>query len=87
MPIQLLLGIVLFFASDYLSLIVDMGMGRIMKNDTLKSNIIEHPITMILVVILITMGYSKHKKKLTSTSKFIIRQQILAKTYLKKYSV
>jgi len=70
MHIQLLIGFVLFFASDYLSLISDMGMGSIMKNSSLRSNIIEHPITMILVVILITMGYSKHKKKLTSTSKF-----------------
>ncbi len=70
MHIQLLIGIVLFFVSDYLSLISEMGMGSIMKNSSLRSNIIEHPITMILVVILITMGYSKHKKKLTSTSKF-----------------
>ena len=70
MHIQLLIGIVLFFVSDYLSLISEMGMGSIMKNSSLRSNIIEHPITMILVVILITIGYSKHKKKLTSTSKF-----------------
>ena len=70
MHIQLLIGIVLFFVSYYLSLISEMGMGSIMKNSSLRSNIIEHPITMILVVILITIGYSKHKKKLTSTSKF-----------------
>lgn len=70
MHIQLLIGFVLFFASDYLSLISEMGMGGIMKNSSLRSNIIEHPITMILVVVLITIGYSKHKKKLTSTSKF-----------------
>ncbi len=70
MHIQLLIGIVLFFVSDYLSLISEMGMGSIMKNSSLRSNIIEHPITMILVVILITIGYSKHKKKLTSTAKF-----------------
>ncbi len=70
MHIQLIIGIVLFFVSDYLRLISDMGMGGIMKNSTLRSNIIEHPITMLLVVALITIGYSKHKKKLTSTSKF-----------------
>ncbi len=70
MHIQLVIGIVLFFASDYLNLISEMGMGSIMKNSSLRSNIIEHPITMILVVTLITIGYSKHKKKLTSTSKF-----------------
>ncbi|MBE9490962.1 MAG: hypothetical protein IMY67_11750 [Bacteroidetes bacterium] len=70
MHLQLLLGIVLFFASDYLSLISDMGMGAVMKDSTLRSNIIEHPFTMILAVVLITIGYSKQKKKLTSTSKF-----------------
>ncbi|MFT5244764.1 MAG: heme A synthase [Psychroserpens sp.] len=68
--IQLLIGIVLFFASNYLSAISDMGMGEVMKNKALRSNIIEHPITMILAVVFITMGYSKHKKKLTSNSKF-----------------
>jgi heme A synthase len=68
--IQLLIGIVLFFASNYLSTISDMGMGEVMKNKALRSNIIEHPIAMILAVVFITMGYSKHKKKLTSNSKF-----------------
>jgi len=68
--IQLLLGFILFFAADYLSLIKDMGMGAIMKNDLLRSNIVEHPLTMIIALVLITMGYSKHKKKLTSKSKF-----------------
>ena len=68
--IQLLIGIVLFFAAGYISIIGDMGMGGIMKNDTLRSNIIEHPLTMIIAVVFITVGYSKHKKKLTSTPKF-----------------
>lgn len=68
--IQLLLGIVLFFAADYLSLIGEMGMGGVMKNSLLRSNIIEHPLTMIIATVLITMGYSKHKKKLTSKPKF-----------------
>ncbi|RLD29865.1 MAG: hypothetical protein DRI75_01785 [Bacteroidetes bacterium] len=70
MHIQLIIGVILFFVSDYLSQISEEGMGAIMKNSTLRSNIIEHPITMLLVVTLITIGYSKHKKKLTSTSKF-----------------
>lgn len=68
--IHLILGIILFFAADYISLISDMGMGEVMKNATLRSNIVEHPITMIIAIVLITMGYSKHKKKLTSKSKF-----------------
>jgi len=68
--IQLLIGVVLFFSAGYISLIGDMGMKGIMGNDTLRSNIIEHPLTMIAAVVLITVGYSKHKKKLTSTPKF-----------------
>ena len=68
--IQLLLGIVLYFSSDYLSIIGDLGMGEVMKNSALRSNIIEHPLTMIIAVTLITIGYSKHKKKLTSNPKF-----------------
>ncbi len=68
--IQLILGFIFYFVSDYFSLISDMGMGEVMKNATMRSNIIEHPLTMIIAIVLITIGYSKHKKKLTSQSKF-----------------
>ncbi|WP_397363904.1 hypothetical protein [Olleya sp. R77988] len=64
--IHLLIGIVLWFASDYFA---EMSMGEIMKNATMRSNVVEHPLTMIIAVILITIGYSKHKKKLTSEKK------------------
>ena len=67
--IQLILGIVLFFSAGYIS-IISSGMGAVMKNAELRSNIIEHPLTMIIAVTLITIGYSKHKKKLTSKPKF-----------------
>ena len=45
-------------------------MGEIMKNSALRSTLVEHPITMIIALVLITIGYSKHKKKLTSKPKF-----------------
>ncbi|MGB6267484.1 MAG: hypothetical protein WBF67_00610 [Olleya sp.] len=64
--IHLLIGIVLWFASDYFS---EMSMGEIMKNATMRSNVVEHPLAMIIAVTLITIGYSKHKKKLTSGKK------------------
>ena len=38
----------------------------------LKGVKIDHPIVMIAVAVLVTIGYSKHKKKLTSTAKFKI---------------
>ena len=68
--IQLLIGIVLFFAADYISMISEMGMKTVMGNVVMRSNIIEHPLMMIIAVVLITVGYSKHKKKLTSKPKF-----------------
>nr|WP_218846942.1 hypothetical protein [Winogradskyella forsetii] len=71
MHIQLLIGIVLFFMKDYFSTIEQVGgMGEVMKNSALRNLIIEHPLTMIVAVALVTIGYSKHKKKLTSKPKF-----------------
>ena len=54
--IHLLIGLVLWFAADYFS---EMSMGEIMKNATMRSNVVEHPVAMILAVALITIGYSK----------------------------
>lgn len=68
--IQLLIGLILYFISPRLSHFNEMGMGEIMKNSVNRLYLIEHPIINIIAVILITMGYSKHKKKLTSTAKF-----------------
>ena len=71
MHIQLLIGLVLWFTKDYFSTISEMGgMGEVMKNDTIRKLIVEHPTTMIIAVVLLTIGYSKHKKKLTSKPKF-----------------
>ncbi|MEP5255874.1 hypothetical protein [Winogradskyella rapida] len=71
MHIQLLLGLILFFTKDYFSTIEQVGgMGQVMKTPALRNVIIEHPLTMIIAVTLITIGYSKHKKKLTSKPKF-----------------
>lgn len=68
--IQLVLGLVLFFAGPYLSAISELGMKGIMGDVTWRSNIVEHPLMMIIAVVLITIGYSKHKKKSTSRPKF-----------------
>ncbi|MEH1007542.1 MULTISPECIES: hypothetical protein [Winogradskyella] len=71
MHIQLLIGIVLFFMKDYFSVIEQVGgMGEVMGNKALRNLIVEHPLTMIIAIALLTIGYSKHKKKLTSKPKF-----------------
>lgn len=68
--IQLLIGIVLYFVSPYFSAFSEQGMGEVMKNSGLRLYLVEHPLTMIIAIVLITAGYSKHKKKLSSTKKF-----------------
>ena len=67
--IQLLIGLVLYFVSPRLSLFSESGMGEIMKDSVNRLYLIEHPLINIIAVALITIGYSKHKKKLTSPSK------------------
>lgn len=67
MHIQLLIGIVLWFTKGYFG---ENSIGEVMKNDALRKLAVEHPTTMILAVALVTIGYSKHKKKLVSKPKF-----------------
>ncbi|WP_420378365.1 hypothetical protein [Gilvibacter sp.] len=69
--IQLLIGLVLYFVSPRgFQSISANGMGTVMKDSVLRLNAVEHPTVMLIVVVLITIGYSKHKKKLVSRPKF-----------------
>ena len=68
--IQLLIGIVLYFVAPYFQALTEGGMGAVMKDSTLRLYLVEHPLMMLIAVILVTVGYSKHKKKLTSRPKF-----------------
>lgn len=70
--IQLLIGLILYFVSPRFDLFSQLGMGEIMKDATSRLYLIEHPIINIVAVALITIGYTKHKKKRTSKSKFNI---------------
>ncbi len=67
--IQLLIGLVLYFVSpNGLNAIKEYGMGDL--SSLARQLAVEHPFVGILGVILITIGFSKHKKKLTSIKKF-----------------
>ncbi|MDT0691197.1 hypothetical protein RM549_15485 [Salegentibacter sp. F188] len=67
--IQLLIGIVLYLTPANLARF-DGGMGEVMRSSSLRLYLVEHPLMMIIALALITIGYSKHKKKLTSRPKF-----------------
>ena len=63
--IQLLVGLILYFLSP-------LGFSALgeMKNAALRLTSLEHPLINIIAIVLITIGWSKHKKAADSTSKF-----------------
>ena len=69
--IQLLIGIVLYFVSPLgAKAIASQGMSVAMSDPNLRLYVVEHPLAMIITIVFVTVGYSKHKKKLTSKPKF-----------------
>ncbi|MBM6500541.1 hypothetical protein [Flavobacterium macrobrachii] len=63
--IQLLVGFILYFISP-LGL---YSFGQ-MKDAALRLTSLEHPLINIIAIVLITIGWSKHKKAENSTTKF-----------------
>ncbi len=71
MHLQLLIGLILYFISPLgIQSIINNGMSAVMKDSMLRLYAVEHITVMILAVVFITIGYSKHKKKRTSEPKF-----------------
>jgi len=68
--IQLIIGFLALFVSTQFSFVLENGMGAAMKEPTIRLFVIEHPLMMILAIVLITMGFSKHKKQTTDAGKF-----------------
>jgi NADH:ubiquinone oxidoreductase subunit 2 (subunit N) len=66
--IQLVIGLILYFVSE-------KGMKAFeiegaMKNSGLRLTMLEHPLINIIAIVLITMGWSKHKKQESQNGKF-----------------
>ena len=66
--IQLLIGFILYFVSPWFDQFSQLGMG-IMKNAESRLYLIEHPLINIIAIILITMGWSMHKRQSDSSKK------------------
>ncbi len=62
---QLLIGFIVYFVSP-------LGFSALgqMKDATLRLTSLEHPLINIIGIVLITIGWMKHKKLFTSESKF-----------------
>ena len=66
MHLQLLIGLVLWVVSP-------SGLNEIRQNGMggdYRRLAVEHPTLMIIAIVLVTIGYSKHKKQRLSTPKF-----------------
>lgn len=68
--IQLIIGLLLLFVSPYWDVMMSGGMGEVMKDSTVRLYVVEHPTINILAIILITIGWSRHKKRSESGAKF-----------------
>ena len=68
--LQLIIGLIGYYTSNYYDTMRTVGMGEVMKQPELRLMLVEHPIMMILAIILITMGFSKHKKQQTDKGRF-----------------
>ncbi|MEM8928427.1 MAG: hypothetical protein AAGC45_09500 [Bacteroidota bacterium] len=67
--IQLLIGLIVYFTSaSGMNAIAVVGMKNL--NATARLLALEHPLINIIAVALITIGWSRHKKKREDTAKF-----------------
>ncbi len=62
--IQLVIGFLVYFVGGFQS-----GLGDV-KDSAVRLLALEHPLMMIIAIALITIGWSKHKKKVKSEAKF-----------------
>jgi hypothetical protein len=67
---QLLIGLFLYFISDKFSLWYELSFNEIINSPINRLYLIEHPIVNIIAIVFITRGYSLHKKRRVSNSKF-----------------
>jgi Na+/H+-dicarboxylate symporter len=67
--IQLLIGLGWYFMSPWYKALKDDA-ASVMADKSLRLLAVEHPITMIIAIALITIGWSKHKKKTEDDAKF-----------------
>ena len=68
--IQLILGFIVYYVSPYYESMREIGMSATMKDAVIRLYTVEHPLMMILAIVLITIGFSKHKKQTTDKGKF-----------------
>tara|TARA_A200000113_G_scaffold225179_1_gene245155 strand:- start:2163 stop:2600 length:438 start_codon:yes stop_codon:yes gene_type:complete len=69
--LQLLIGLILYFVSPWFGQWSDLGVGGVMGNSEARLYLVEHPFTNIIAIVLITMGWSLHKRQSDPGKKFL----------------
>ena len=67
--IQILIGVGWYFSSPYYNSL-KTNASDVMGDTATRLLAVEHPIMMILAIVFITIGWSKHKKKTEDAAKF-----------------
>ena len=74
---QFLIGLaMLLFASSFMSIVKANGMGFIMKNADLRFTYIEHPFSMLVAAVLLTIANKKIKQNETMNFAIVILSAI-----------
>ena len=67
--IQLLIGLSVYLVNGYFNELTTNG-SDVMGEKAVRLLAVEHPSMMIIAIVLITIGWSKHKKKTTDAARF-----------------
>ncbi len=67
---QFLIGLITYYVSPWYKTLKNVGMGKAMKDADVRLFTVEHPLIMILAIVLITIGWSKHKKATDDKAKY-----------------
>ena len=68
--LQFVFGLILLFVSPKMDTAKELGMGALMKNAELRKILVEHPLINLIAIVLITIGWSTHKRATDSSVKF-----------------
>lgn len=68
--VQFVIGLILIFVSPAMEAAKGAGMGEVMKDSQLRLVLVEHPLTNLIALTIITIGWSKHKRVLEDSRKF-----------------
>tara|TARA_B100001057_G_scaffold460237_1_gene511132 strand:- start:14 stop:451 length:438 start_codon:yes stop_codon:yes gene_type:complete len=69
--LQLVIGLMLYFVSPWFKQWSKLGIANVMSDSQIRFYLVEYPSVNIIAIVLITLGWSVHKKQSDSGKKFL----------------